>query len=123
MTKYFILGLLFTLLSCEKEKTFCGCGSENPTKNIEWLNSIINHYENDKNHNWSVVNLYMYDYNNSNAFIFEAKEIGLYDIPTSIHDCEGRIIFRCGGLQPPQVESCNVFFQSATNKTLLWSKK
>lgn len=77
MNKYFILGLLFSFLSCEKEKTYCGCGSEYPTVNIEWLNSSINHYENDKNHNWSLVNLYMYDYNNSNAFIFEAKEIGL----------------------------------------------
>jgi hypothetical protein len=65
----------------------------------------------------------MYNYKNSNAFIFEAKEIGLYDVPTSIYDCDGRTILVCGGLQPPQLDSCNTFFQSATNKTLIWSKR
>jgi hypothetical protein len=114
---------LITMLGCKKDKIFCGCGKENPIKNIEWLNSSVKYYDNDTYHNWSEVNLYMYDYKNSNAFIFEAKEIGLYDVPTSIYDCDGRTIFVCGGLQPPQLDSCNIFFQSATNKTLIWSKR
>ena len=118
-----LFAIILISLGCKKEKTVCGCGKENPIKNIEWLYSIINYYENDTYYNWNEVNLYMYDYKNSNAFVFEANAIGLYDYPTSIYDCEGRTIFLCGGLQPPQLDSCNIFFQSATNKTLVWSKK
>jgi hypothetical protein len=36
---------------------------------------------------------------------FEVKEPGLYDVPTSIWDCDGRTIFICGELQPPQLDS------------------
>ena len=114
---------LTTSFSCKKETTLCGCGKENPIKSIEWLDYFIHYYENDKSQNWDEVNLYMYDYKNSNAFIFETKRIGAYDLPTSIFDCEGKTIFICGGLQPPQLDSCSTFYKSASNEKLLWSKK
>ncbi len=114
---------LITILGCKKVKTVCGCGKENPVENIEWLKSTVKYYDNDIYQNWSEVNLYMYNYKSSNAFVIEVWEIGSYDVPTPIYDCDGRTLFVCGGLQPPQLDSCNIFFQSATNKTLIWSKK
>ncbi len=123
--KTVIIGGLFliTSLSCHKGKSICGCGTEDPIENIEWLASFVNYYNNDTSKNWDEVNIYMYDYKNSSAFVFDTKKIGAYDIPISIYDCDGKNIFICGGLQPPQLDSCNIFFRSALNKTLIWSKK
>jgi hypothetical protein len=122
-TVLFLGGMIIkTIFSCKKDKTFCGCGKENPIKNIDWLSSFITFYDNDTIHHWDQINLYMYDYKNSNAFIFETKKTGEYDVPLSVQNCEGTTIFICGGLQPPQVDSCNIFFQSASNKKLIWSK-
>lgn len=123
--KIFVLGglLIITSLSCHKEKPICGCGTEDPLRNIEWLNSAVTYYNNDTNQNWDEVNIYMYDYKNSNAFVFDTKKIGLYDVPMTIFDCKGKTLFICGGLQPPQLDSCNIFYKSASNKTLVWSKK
>jgi hypothetical protein len=119
----FLLVIIVSSCGCKKDKPYCGCGKEDPIKNIEWLNSFVKYYNNDTSHKWSEINLYMYDYKKSNAFIFETKEVGLYDVPTSIYDCSGKTIFICGGLQPPQLDSCNIFFQSASNRTLIWSKR
>ena len=117
-----LCGLIaFLFLSCETEKSICGCGKENPLKNIEWLNSVITFYTNDTSQNWDHVDLYMYDYKNSNAFVFETYKPGLYDVPTTIFNCEGEVLFICGGLQPPDKDSCNLFTQSASNKKLIWS--
>jgi len=115
--------IIFLVFSCEKEKSICGCGKENPAKNIKWLDSVINYYENDTSKNWDEVNLYMYDYKSSNAFVFETNKTRVYDVPITIFDCAGKVIFICGGLQPPNIDSCNIFSQTASNKKLLWSIK
>jgi hypothetical protein len=124
--KYFKLIILFSaimfifLFSCKKEKTLCGCGIENPISNIGWLDSIVTYYKNDTSHRWDEVDLYMYDYKNSNAFVFDTKKNGVYDVPITVLNCEGKVIFICGGFQPPNLDSCNIFSQFAKNKILIW---
>jgi hypothetical protein len=114
---------LLTAISCHKEKPPCGCGTEDPIKNLEWLSFYINFYNNDVSGSWDEVSIYMYDFRNSNAFLFDTKKSGIYDVPITIRDCTGKTIFICGGLQPPQLDSCNIFSQLSSNKTLVWSKK
>ncbi len=121
ITFIFCLSILSSL-TCKRDNPICGCGVEDPVKKLQWINSTVEYYKNETDANWDEVNLYMFDYKNSNAFIFETKKIGAYDMPTSIFNCEGNIIFICGGLQPPQLDSCSVFFQAASNKTLIWTK-
>lgn len=127
MRQLYIISLIFwaILISasyCKRDESISACGIEDPIKNVKWLQSIIDYYNNDTSQTWDTVNIYLYDYNNSNAFALETKKTGVYDIPMSIYNCEGKPIFICGGLQPPQLDSCNVFFKSASNKILLWSK-
>jgi len=114
---------LLTSPSCKKDKPVYGCNVENPIMNLEWLKSSKNYYVSLTRNDWSEVNIYMYDYKNSNAFQFETKKTGTYDITTSIYNCEGNLIATCGGLQPPPRDtSCFAFFRSATDQKLLWSK-
>jgi Domain of unknown function (DUF6970) len=113
---------LLTSPSCKKEKPVFGCCKEDPINNLDWLKSRTNYYDTLTSNIWDVVNIYMYDYNKSNAFQFETKKAGISDVPITIANCDGRAIFICGGLQPPQLDSCNIFFNSASNKRLIWSK-
>jgi hypothetical protein len=122
---FFILLIAIFLLtspSCKKEKPVTGCCVENPIMNLDWLKSVKNYYDTLTSNSWDQVNIYMYDFKNSNAFLLETKKTGVSDVPISIINCEGKTIFICGGLQPPAQDSCNIFFQSASNKKLIWSK-
>jgi hypothetical protein len=119
----FLCGIiLVTDFSCKKDKPVTGCCVEDPIMNLDWLKSVKNYYDTLTSNSWDQVNIYMYDFKNSNAFVFETKKAGVSDVPISIINCEGETIFLCGGLQPTSLDSCNIFFQSASNKKLIWSK-
>ena len=115
-----LIGIFFiTAFSCEKTKPVIGCGTEYPVKNLVWLKSLVNFYSSDTTHNWDLIELNMYDYNNSNAFVFDFQKAGVYDVPITVYDCTGYPIFTCSGFQK---DSCVIFFQSASNKKLIWKR-
>lgn len=81
--------LVMMIPGCNKHKTPCACGIENPQENIEWLKYLLSRT--------FCVEVYTVSYNNE-------EYIGIRDCPrivdgmTVIYDCSGNKVCEFGGL-------------------------
>lgn len=111
--------IAFTAFSCQKESFVqCTCGVENPLENIVWLKDLVTDLTTDTEVDSATITTY--DYSDSNAFYVYIHKKMLYDSPNPIFNCEGEMIFRVGGNQLN--DSSAIFFDSAANPQLIWSK-
>ena len=118
-----ILILLFTSFSgCEKEKLIAtACGIDNPDKNIPWLADRLYSIAAVALPEIQRVDLYEYRSEELIRIVWE-NDYQLYDAPYgSIYNCEGNLLYKCGGNQP--VDSCSIVISKSRYIGRIWEKE
>jgi len=106
---------------CETKENemIMACGVEDPIRNLPWLSDLKNNINSNSTISTAEVSLYIQ--NNVNFFYISQSIESAYDLPSGfIYNCEGEILYTCGGNQP--TDTCHDFFTSAILVKSLWRK-
>ena len=117
----FLCGIVvFIFFSCEKEesKEIVACGIKNPLENVGWLKALVTDLTVDTEVDSATIT--SYSYLESNAFYVYKHKKMQNDMPNSIFNCKGEVVFQVGGNQLN--DSSAIFFDQAINPVFLWSK-
>ena len=111
---------IFVSFSCEKEesKEIVACGIKGPLENIGWLKALVTDLTVDTEVDSATIT--SYSYLESNAFYVYKHKKTQNDMPNSIFDCKGEVIFQVGGNKLN--DSSAIFFDQAINPVLIWLK-
>jgi hypothetical protein len=115
------LGLILGFNSCEHDSLLDqACGIKNPSKNISWLRNLITDIN--TNQSQDLQSIEIRNFNSQEIIIITWKLIGIQDAPTgSIYNCEGDLLYYCGGNQP--VDSCSYVLSNSQLIGYIWTKK
>lgn len=118
----FLCGIVaLSAFSCEKEDSeeIVACSIKSPLENVGWLKTLVTDLTVDTEVDSATITLYKYL--ESNAFYVYIHKKMQNDMPNSIFDCKGEVIFKVGGNQLN--DSSAIFFDQAINPILIWSKQ
>jgi hypothetical protein len=115
------LGLILGFNSCEHDSLLDqACGIKNPSENISWLRNLITDINTNQNKDLQCIEIR--EYNSKEIMFITWKLIGIEDAPTgSIYNCEGDLLYHCGGNQP--VDSCSYVLSNSQLIGYIWTKK
>ena len=115
------LGLILGFNSCEHNSLLDqACGIKNPSKNISWLRNLITDIN--TNQSQDLQSIEIRNFNSQEIIIITWKLIGIQDAPTgSIYNCEGDMLYHCGGNQP--FDSCSYVISKSQPIGYIWTKK
>jgi hypothetical protein len=93
---------------------------ENPTENLPWLKSAIENIAESDYQTLSKVDII--EYNSKQMILLSWTLNGIYDVPTgSIYNCNGDLLYHCGGNQP--FDSCSYVVNNSKYIGNIWLKE
>jgi hypothetical protein len=115
------LVLLLGINSCEHDSLLDeACGTNDPSENIIWLKNLITDINTNQNQNLETVGIR--NYKSQDIIMVTWSLVGIQDAPTgSIYNCNGDLLYICGGNQP--VDSCSYILINSQLTGYIWTKK